>query len=49
MLEEQHLLLLQEKFCGEGAKQLHSSNALVPQECLMAGSKSPKSFGQCMN
>lgn len=49
MPEEQHLLLLQEKFCGEGTNQLHSLNALVPQECLMAGDKPPKSFGQCMN
>lgn len=39
---EQHWLLVQDRFCGEGANQLHSLNALMPQECLIAGSKSPK-------
>lgn len=38
MPQEQHWLLLEEKFCGKGANQLHGF------ECLKAGSKSPQEF-----
>lgn len=48
-MPEHHSLLLQEKFRGASANQLHSLHAMLHQQCLMAGSKSPGSFVQCVN
>lgn len=45
---EHHLFLLQQ-FRGESASQLHSLNAMVPQQWLMTGSKYCRSLGRCTN